>query len=478
MLTRPLCVDEVDPSITKHNVGNKAYNLMCMSSMGLPVPEGFVIGIGEKGSMDEIISEFELYDIDMPVSVRSGAAVSMPGMMDTILNVGLTRDNIEFLFDDPVFGMDCYRRLIQTMSTAVFDIPAEIFLKIERAATEFYINDDLSMMSKIVKLYEDIFEDRVGFRFFDDPNEQLFRSVVAVQSSWNSQRAIDYRKAEGISDEGGTAVIVQRMVFGNKNEYSGTGVVFSHNPNTGKPGLYGDFLRMAQGEDIVSGYKVPVAIEAMKDDPKFRKNGKQLQTYMSKLLRRFKTIQDVEFTIDNGVLYILQARKAKCSPRASIRSALSLVNNGSMTLSEATDMVMNSLPTQNNASINIDNSKLSRLGFGIGVSDGEVAGFIAIGREAALQMKNENKPYIFCAELTSPDDTELMRTAIGVLTAMGGRLSHAAVLARSMGKPTVVGFDSMKVMDNHVIIDDEINIYNGSQIKIDGLTGAVYYVNE
>jgi pyruvate,orthophosphate dikinase len=235
---------------------------------------------------------------------------------------------------------------------------------------------------------------------------------------------------------------------------------------------------MAQGEDIVSGYKIPVAIEAMKDDPKFRKNGKQLQTYMSKLLRRFKTIQDVEFTIDNGVLYILQARKAKCSPRASIRSALSLVNNGSMTLSEATDMVMDSLPHQSNSSINIDNSKLSRLGFGIGVSDGEVAGFIAIGKEVAMQMKNENKPYIFCAELTSPDDTELMRTSVGVLTTMGGRLSHAAVLARSMGKPTVVGFDSMKVMKDHVIIDDEINIYNGSQIKIDGLTGAVYYVNE
>ena len=478
MFTRPLCVEELDPSVTKYNVGNKAYNLMCMSAIGLPVPDGFVIGIGEQGSMIEILSEFELYELAMPVSVRSGGAVSMPGMMDTILNVGVTRDNINELFDDEVFGKDCYRRLIQTMSTAVFNIPAELFLKIERAAIDFYIDDQLSMMNKIVELYEDIFESHTGFPFFDDPDQQLFRAVVAVQSSWNSQRAIDYRKSEGISDEGGTAVIVQQMVFGNKNEYSGTGVVFSHNPNTGKPGLYGDFLPMAQGEDIVSGYKVPVAIEAMKDDQKFRKNGKQLQTFMSKLLRRFKTIQDVEFTIDNGVLYILQARKAKCSPRASIRSALSLVNNGSMTLSEATDMVIDSLPFQGNSSINVDDAKLSRIGFGIGVSDGEVAGFIAIGKDAALQMKNENKPYIFCAELTSPEDTELMRTAIGVLTSMGGRLSHAAVLARSMGKPTVVGFESMQVCNDHVIIDDEIKVYNGSQIKIDGLTGAVYYVDE
>jgi len=478
MFSRPLCVqEELDNSITKNKIGNKAYNLMVTSSIGIPIPKGFVIGIGEEFSTEEIVSEFELYELNKPVSVRSGGAVSMPGMMDTILNVGITRDNITEIFEDEIFGKDCYRRLIQSMGSSIFGIPEKIFLEIEKAAKEFYINDDTTMINKVVSLYEKVFKTHTGFVFYDNADEQLIKAVDSVKKSWNSDRAIEYRNSEGIPEDGGTAIIIQEMVFGNKNESSGTGVVFSHNPNTGKPGLYGDFLSLAQGEDVVSGHKIPTSIDSMLNDPKFRMNGKQLQSYMSKLLRKFKTMQDVEFTIDNGVLYILQARKAKCSPRASIRSALSLVNNGSLTVSEATDMVINSLPIQVEKSISIDNCKLSRLGFGIGVSYGEVIGHLAIGKDAALKMKESNMPYIYCAEFTSPNDTELMRNSVGVVTSMGGRLSHAAVLSRSMNKPTIVGFSSMKIVNDYAIIDEEINIYSGDMIKIDGSTGAVDYVN-
>jgi pyruvate,orthophosphate dikinase len=233
-------------------------------------------------------------------------------------------------------------------------------------------------------------------------------------------------------------------------------------------------MSKAQGEDIVSGSAIPMSIESMISNPIFKRNGRELQSYIGKLLRHFKYIQDVEFTIDDGQLFVLQTRKGKCSPKASIRSALSLVNNGSMSIAEATDFVMDSIPDLQNSSLALDESSLIRLGFGMGVSDGTASGNIATNRTYAEQCRLNNIPYIYCATFTSPDDTETMRHSVGVLTSMGGRLSHAAVLARSMNKPTIVGFELMKVEDDGVLID-ETKLFNGDKIQINGMNGGVYY---
>lgn len=465
---------ELSSEINPSTVGNKAYNLMIMSQLGLPIPRGFVIKIGERFTKQDLIDEMDVYEFDAPVSVRSGAPVSMPGMMDTILNVGVSHHLIDEMFEDRAFGLDCYARLIETMSTSIFQAEKNLFDSIYDAANRFYIDDNIAKNQKIVDLYEEIAKEYIGQDFFSDPYEQLYRSAMGVQDSWNSQRATDYRKSEGIDDGLGTAIIIQEMVFGNRNDRSGTGVVFSHNPNSGKPGLYGDFMSNAQGEDIVSGSKIPMSIESMISNPRFKKNGKELQAYISKLLRHFKYIQDIEFTIDDGKLFLLQTRRGKCSPRASIRSALSLVNNGAMSISEATDLVMESIPDLNLNQYSIDESSLIRLGFGLGVSDGVACGVVASNRQYADHCKSNGIPYIYCSTFTSPDDTEIMRHAVGVLTAMGGRLSHAAVLARSMNKPTVVGFDLMKITQDGISIE-ETHLVNGDAIQINGMDGGVYY---
>ena len=459
----------------KEQIGNKAHNLMVMSSLGLPIPNGFVIPIDESIDSWEIL---ELYkdEIAFPVSVRSGSTISMPGMMDTILNVGISRDNLESFI--PKLGskatvLDCHRRLIHMWSTSVKGIDDKAFLEYDRAARIFYFEMNEDAYSKLVDLYEKLYLKETGEEFPSDPYQQLSQAAEAVKDSWNSERAVQYRDSEGIGHDGGTAVIIQEMVFGNMNERSGTGVVFSHNPNNGNPGLYGDFLPMAQGEDIVSGSCVPLSINSMLDDMKFKRCGKELKAYISRLIREFKTIQDIEFTIQDGKLFILQCRQAKCSPRAMIRSALSMVNNGAMNVSQATDMVVESLPFEPTKRIQIDDQNMNRVGFGQGVSDGVAIGYIATTHEYATMLRNENQPYIFCADLTSPNDNEIMRHSVGVLTSMGGRLSHAAILARYMNKVTVVGLTSMTVRSDGIVID-EVKLDNGECIKIDGNNGAVF----
>jgi pyruvate,orthophosphate dikinase len=475
LITYPIKVQSIPGNISVENVGNKAYNLMVMASLELPVPKGFVIPVSvSEFSKDELIKEFNLYGLKPPVSVRSSGAVSMPGMMDTILNVGSNIENTENT-EDLAFKLNCYSRLIQSLGTTVYDVDYEKFETIEGAAKDFYIDDDVAMYRKIVDKFNDIWFENIHQEFPSQLDEQLYIAAIAVKDSWNSTRAREYRQAEGISDNGGTAVIVQEMVFGNRNNMSGTGVVFSHNPNTGKPGLYGDFLPFAQGDDIVSGSKIPRSIESMIYDDRFKKVGKQLKAHIAKLLRYYKYIQDVEFTIDNNELFILQTRNGKCSPRASIRSALSMINTGTISITEATDMVLQSWPKADDKRISVDDSNLNRLGFGIGVSEGEAIGFIASSKSYAEELRSESKPYIFCAQITSPEDTEAMRHSVGVITSMGGRLSHAAILARSMSKPTIVGFDSMSITSDGIVVDEDF-YKNGDMIKIDGTTGAVFYV--
>ena len=458
--------------VERSQVGNKAYNLMVMSSLGLPVPKGCVIEIDENVSHEEL----RLYDIKYPVSVRSGGAVSMPGMMDTILNIGFTRDNIEVyseLFNSKSFALDCYRRLIQMFGSSVKGIDDTLFIELERAARIFYLDMDEQAYGKLVELYENLYYKECGKEFPSDPDDQMRMAIEAVKNSWNSDRAVAYREAESIDHDGGTAVVIQEMVFGNMNAKSGTGVVFSHNPNNGNPGLYGDFLPEAQGEDIVSGSVIPLSISDMIKEPNFSRCGRELKSHIAKLLREFKSIQDIEFTIENGKLFILQCRQAKCSRRALLRSALSMVNSGAMNVSEATNMVLDALPTEPKKRINVDEDALSRIGYGSGVTDGVAIGLIATTHEEANEFKLADKPYIYCADLTSPHDNEVMRHAVGVLTSTGGRLSHAAVLARSMEKVTVVGFNSMIVKQGFIIVD-EVKVTSGEILKIDGQSGAIY----
>ena len=475
MITYPLNVESISDKVDPTIVGNKAYNLMVMSTLGMPIPKGFVIPSSvdlTKFNKDDLAKEASLYNLKFPVSVRSSGAISMPGMMDTILNVGAQQPSERD--DEIAFKLECHLRLVQSLGSCVFEIDDTHFSAIEKAAKDFYIDDPVSMNRKIIDRFYDIWIDNLGFDFYQEIDEQLYISALAVKQSWYSTRAYEYREAEGISHDGGTSVIVQEMVFGNRNDTSGTGVVFSHNPNTGKPELYGDFLPSSQGEDIVSGTKIPRSIESMLYDDRFKKCGKQLKSNIGKLLRHFKFMQDVEFTIENGELFILQTRNGKCSPKAAIRSALSMVNNGSISIAEATDMVMQSLPSNNDTQITVDQSAFARLGFGIGVAEGEAIGYIACSKDYAEQMKQEGKPYVFCSLNTSPEDTESMRHSVGVVTSMGGRLSHAAILARSMGKPTVVGFEPMIVSPDGFIIDDEYYM-NGEMIKIDGTTGAIFH---
>ena len=471
----PLAVESPDQIPDRSLVGNKAHNLMVMSSLGIPVPKGFVVPVN--GSVENIDIEPELYNVKYPVSVRSGSVVSMPGMMDTILNIGLNRDNLEFYSQSSNLSLetlyDSYARLIQMWGSVVEGIASKLFNEYEKAVKVFYFDLNLDAYKKLVECYEKVFKDEMGYDFPSSPSEQLLRASKAVKDSWWSQRAVDYRNAEGISHDLGTAVIVQEMVFGNMNDHSGTGVVFSHNPNNGNPGLYGDFLPYAQGEDIVSGSIIPQSIEDMLQNEKFKRCGKELKSYVSKLLREFKTIQDIEFTIQDGVLYLLQCRSAKCSRRALIRSALSMVNSGAMNIAEATNMVIDALPREPKKHISVDESSLKRVGFGQGVADGVAIGYAAFTHEDAIAFQKDNQPYIYCSELTSPNDNEVMRHAVGVLTSMGGRLSHAAVLARSMEKVTIVGFASMQINDTNITIDD-IKVTTEDIIKIDGSTGCVY----
>lgn len=455
-------------------IGNKARNLMVMNNLGLPVPKGFVIPINSSSfSADQLAEEVALHDLRFPVSIRSGAPVSMPGMLDTILNVGITLSNIENFVDllgSEVAVYDCYRRLIKGFISTT-EYHGDDLHEFENAANIFYIEKDINYQLKLIEIFTGIFNEHSAFTFPQTQEEQLKRAAEAVLNSWYSHRATDYREAENISHDLNTAIIVQEMVFGNKSETSGTGVVFSHNPNNGKPGLYGDFMPTAQGEDVVSGYSIPRPIESMLNDPRFKRCGRELSRHVSKLLREFKRIQDIEFTIEDGTLYILQCRNAKTSPRATVRSALNMVNIGSMNVEEAATMIVDSLPTPPSDSIETDQI-FTRIGFGQGVSDGVATGFIATSIRVANEMRSEGLPYIYCASATSPEDTEAMRHSVGVLTASGGRLSHAAILARSMNKVTVVGFESMLINGDSILID-QIQYEKDMLIQIDGNTGSV-----
>lgn len=484
-------------------VGGKAANISKMLQMGLPVPLAFTADTTHtfdrdfaEGEKFEVGSFFQdrLYshirwlaqetgctwnnDHGRPliVSVRSGAPISMPGMMDTILNVGLTKRNMELFIKENnasrSFALDCYRRLIQMFATTVKGVDPKHFSTIYDASNVYYGQDFTEEVYElIVSFYEKIYLEQVGEPFPDDPNVQLLDSCNAVFASWFSDKAKSYRSIEDISEKLGTSVTVQQMVFGNL-ERSATGVVFTHNPNSGEKGIYGDYLTGAQGEDVVAGTHKVIPINQIFKDPELSAPAKKLQAMMAKLLDQEKDILDIEFTIERGNLFLLQYRVAKRSQRASVRTIIDMAREGEITSATATERFLNLLPKAEAGSDDPGNLKF--IGTGIGATEGTVVGRIAIGHEQADKFAEEREPYIYVAMETNPEDSIQMKNSVGILTALGGKLSHAAVVARGWGKSCVVSLEGMEINCDDELVHNDIVYPNGSWIKINGSSGEVW----
>jgi pyruvate,orthophosphate dikinase len=487
-------------------VGGKGANLGQMTKLGLPIPQGFTVTTeactyyyknNEKLS-DSIIKEIETAmeklegitgkkfgDPDNPllVSVRSGARVSMPGMMDTILNLGLNEDVVAGLArktQNPRFAYDSYRRFIQMYSDVVMGLAKSRFeeiideMKRERNIefdTEFKAED----LQEMIRKFKAFYKKELNAEFPLDPKEQLFGAIYAVFRSWENPRAIYYRKINNIPSEWGTAVNVQSMVYGNMGNTSGTGVAFTRNPATGEKKLYGEYLINAQGEDVVAGVRTPQPISALeKELPEAYKEFVELST---KLENHFRDMQDIEFTIENGKLYLLQTRNGKRTAQAALRIAVELVEEGMINKERALLLVQ---PEQLDTLLHpqfdanaLKNAK--RIGEGLPASPGAACGQVAFNVEQVAQMRKEGKKVVLVRLETSPEDIEGMHVSEGFLTARGGMTSHAAVVARGMGKCCVSGCKGMEIDEEkgYAVIGGQ-TLRKGDWISLDGSTGAVY----
>jgi len=490
----------------KKLLGGKGAGLCEMTQIGLPVPPGFVITTqacleyfdnGNKfpeGLVDQVrqaIAQVEtamnlgLGSLDKPllVSVRSGAAVSMPGMMDTVLNLGLNDQTVQGLIKrsgDERFGWDSYRRFISLFGSIVLDIDSDLFhhamedLKKERNVkydTELTTAD----LQKLVEVYKRIIQDKTGKPLPQDPYEQLFMAIEAVFASWNGKRAVDYRREFKIppSVANGTAVNVQTMVFGNLGDDSSTGVAFTRDPATGENVLFGDYLDKAQGEDIVAGIRTPKHISEMQQSaPKVYE---ELLRVRQILERHFQEVQDMEFTVENGKLYMLQTRTAKMNMTAMLRTSVEMANEGLITKEKALLRLDPAKLVQLMYRQVHPNCKISPVTTGIGGSPGAASGEAGFDADEAELQSKLGKKVILVREQTKPEDIHGFFAAQGVLTSVGGKTSHAAVVARGMGKPCVTGAGSIKInqFEKYATIEDK-KIVQGDIITIDGASGNVW----
>lgn len=460
-----------DPNASSEVWGGKGAGLMRMAAEGLPVPPGFTItteacGIYQKHPevlMDAIMAEVPEYLTwleqqfgYMPLlSVRSGARVSMPGMMDTILNVGINRDNLEEWQDrlGTVAGLDCYRRLLMMLGDTALGIPKD----------EFALSDEVELEEAIAH-YETLYSNH-GHDLPGALEGQLRCAIEAVFRSWQSPRAVEYRKLENIPDDWGTSVTVQAMVFGNMNDKSCSGVLFSRNPSTGEKGLYGEFLKNAQGEDVVAGTHTPIPVQKMKDMG-WVMIYDALQAIASKLETTRRDMQDMEFTVQNGELFMLQTRNGKRSAQAAFRVALDMVDEGLITMDEAIARVK---PSQFKVvkRPQIDPKfKDKPMMTGIAGSVGIATGRVALSAKEAVALAQTGEKVILVTHETTPDDIAGMAASVGILTQTGGATSHAAVVARGMDKPCVVGCTDLTF--------NPCQFGTGDLISIDGATGRVW----
>lgn len=487
-------------------LGGKGANLAGMSKLGMPVPYGFTITTeacnqyyednetindGIKAQIMEYLDLLEkksgkkLGDEANPllVSVRSGARASMPGMMDTILNLGMNKtvaETVANLTNNERFAYDSYRRFIQMYSDVVMGLSKKRFEEIiDEVKAERGISDDLDLnaedMKKLVELFKAFYKNELKSEFPDDPKEQLMGAIEAVFRSWNNPRAIYYRKMNDIPSSWGTAVNVQMMVFGNMGNDCGTGVAFTRNPSTGENKLYGEFLMNAQGEDVVAGIRTPQKIDQLKevapgayDD--FVAITKKLETH-------YRNMQDMEFTIEKGKLFMLQTRNGKRTAQAALKIACDMVDEGMITIDEALMMVE---PKQLDSLLHpmFDADELKKaepIASALPASPGAACGQIVFSAEEAIQEASRNHKVILVRLETSPEDIEGMHVSQGILTVRGGMTSHAAVVARGMGACCVSGCGDIKMHDDEGYFEiDGVKYHRGDWISLDGSTGNIY----
>ena len=486
-------------------LGGKGANLAEMTNLGLPIPQGFTVTTEAcikyyddgKNITDEIktqifnsLTELEKItgkkfgSVDNPllVSVRSGARASMPGMMDTILNLGLNEEVVQALAkSNERFAYDSYRRFIQMYSDVVMEIQKSLFeeeidkMKAERGVkldTELTAND----LKELVTRFKEIYRREKNSDFPNNPSEQLIEAVEAVFRSWNNPRAITYRKLNDIPSDWGTAVNVQEMVFGNMGEDCGTGVAFTRNPATGENKIFGEYLMNAQGEDVVAGVRTPEPIAKLENTNK--KAYEDFIMYANKLERHYKDMQDMEFTIEHGKLYFLQTRNGKRTANAALKIAVDLVAEGMIDEKEA---VLRVEPNQLDQLLhpNFDTEKLNStkpIAKGLAASPGAATGKVVFTAERAVELHNQGEKDLVLVRLeTSPEDIDGMHVCHGVLTVRGGMTSHAAVVARGMGTCCVAGCGDVVVNEAEKFFSVDGNKYHeGDWISLDGSTGNVY----
>ncbi len=487
-------------------LGGKGANLAEMTNLGLPIPKGFTITTeactkyyedGEiitKDIGEEIFSTVtklekstgkKLGDLNNPllVSVRSGARASMPGMMDTILNLGLNDSVAEQIAkQNERFAYDSYRRFIQMFSDVVYEIPKSLFEEeIDKMKSEKGVKLDTELNSedlkRLVDIFKEIYRKQKHEDFPQDPRKQLLEAVKAVFRSWNNPRAITYRRLNEIPNDWGTAVNVQEMVFGNMGEDCGTGVAFTRNPATGENKLFGEYLMNAQGEDVVAGIRTPQLIDTLREVNESAYN--DFVIYANKLEKYFKDMQDLEFTIENGKLYILQTRNGKRTAEAAIRIAVELVKEGMITEKEA---LLRIEPKQLDQLLhpNFDAEKLKAaipITTGLAASPRAATGKVVFTAEEAVEKHKAGEKDLILVRLeTSPEDIEGMNVCNGVLTVRGGMTSHAAVVARGMGTCCVSGCGELIVNEEEKYFQDGTGkqYHEGDYISLDGSTGNVY----
>jgi pyruvate, orthophosphate dikinase len=480
-------------------LGGKGIGLAEMTQLGVPVPAGFTVTTDAcraymqngKALPDGLEPEIEEHlraleektgkrfgDPDDPllVSVRSGAAVSMPGMMDTILNLGLNDESVEGLArstGNPRFAHDSYRRLIQMYGEVVEGIDPQRFEQALTAMkTERGVELDAESLEGLVAAFKTIYEEETGRAFPQDPGEQLGRAVRAVFDSWDTPRAQVYRRANRIPDDLGTAVNVVQMVFGNKGADSGTGVAFTRDPSTGEQGLYGEFLADAQGEDVVAGIRTPEPLASMKK--RLPEAFDQLVDTMHRLEEHYRDVQDIEFTVEDGRLYLLQTRSAKRTAAAALKAAVSMVDEGLITNEEAVTRIdPGQLDQLLHPMINPD-AKIEVATRGLNASPGAACGKIVLDADTAEERGLAGEAVVLVRWETTPDDIHGLIQAEGILTAHGGMTSHAAVVARGMGKPCVAGCEELSIdLDSRTVTIAGHRLSEGDVITIDGGSGNV-----
>ncbi len=485
-------------------LGGKGANLAEMTNLGIPVPPGFTISTqmctyyykNKKRLPKDFFKEVKKYmkkieeavgkkfgDKNNPllVSVRSGAKISMPGMMDTILNLGLNDETLQGLIkqtQDERFAYDAYRRFIQMFSDVVLKIDKNKFEEIiEEKKKEKGVSLDTELdaedWKEITQKFKELFKKEMGYDFPQDVNKQLKMAILAVFESWNNPRAITYRNLNKIPHDLGTAVNVQAMVFGNMGKTSGTGVAFTRNPSTGEKEFYGEFLMNAQGEDVVAGIRTPQRLDELKKTmPEIYK---QLDKIRIKLEKHYRDMQDIEFTIEKGKLYLLQTRTGKRTAQAQVKIAVDMVKEGLITKEEAIKRVdPHALDQLLHPTIDPE-SKPQAVAKGLAASPGAASGEVVFNAQDAIEEAQRGKKVILVRKETSPEDVGGMAASCGILTSTGGLTSHAAVVGRGMGKPCVVGCSDITVDEERqeFKVKDKV-IKRGDIISIDGSTGEVF----